>query len=346
MSPRAILHEHVISHPWSEPPPPGGVLAVAPGVKWLRMPLPFKLDHINLWLLEDAAGVTVVDTGIGLPDVRALWERVLEVGLGGRPVRRVVVTHFHPDHMGNADWLARRFGVDVWCTQAEWLMAQLVSHGGGDPERRVAHYQRHGVDADSLERVRRRGNPYVQGVPSVAPSFRCLRDGDVLEAGGHRWRVMTVFGHSPEQAVLHAADAGVLISGDQVLPKITTNVSVWPDQPFGDPLRLYLDSLERFRPLPASTLVLPSHGLPFRGLPERLAALARHHQERLETTLAALAEPRTAAELMPVLFDRELDTHQLNFAIGETLAHVHHLEAQGRVTRRLGDDQVYRFQRR
>ena len=182
-------------------------------------------------------------------------------------------------------------------------------------------------------------------MPSVAPHFRAVRDGDTLLIGGRRWQALTVLGHSPEQVVLHAPDAGVLIAGDQVLPRITTNVGVWPDQPLADPLRLYLDSLARFRAMAANTLVLPSHGLPFRGLHGRLDALARHHDDRLARTLAALDEPRTAAEVMTVLFQGDLDAHQLTFAVGETLAHLHRLEAQGRAVRRADADGRIRFAR-
>ncbi len=334
-------------HPWPEPPAGGTAIQVAPGIQWIRMPLPFALDHINLWLLEDEGGVTVVDTGVGLPPTRDLWDKLFAGALASRPIVRVLVTHFHPDHMGNAEWLARRFGVELWCPQAEWLMAQLgwQGMGGNDAEKRMSHYRRHGVAEAHIEAFRGRGNHYRQLVPSVAAQFRAVREGDVLTIGARRWHAFTVLGHAPEHACLRCPEAGVLISGDQVLPKITTNVSVWPDQPRGNPLRLYLDSLARFRPLAAETLVLPSHGLPFRGLHLRLDYLRHHHDERLAATVDALVEPRTAAELVPVLFRRQLDTHQLGFAIGETLAHLHYLEAEGQAARLVDADGVQRFRK-
>jgi glyoxylase-like metal-dependent hydrolase (beta-lactamase superfamily II) len=311
------------------------------------MPLPFALNHINLWLLEDEGGWVAVDTGIGLADTRALWEPVFAAELDGRPLTRVVVTHFHPDHMGNAAWLTERWGIDLWCTQAEWLTAQLAwrSRNGGELERRLAHYRRHGLGDAAIAGFRARGNHYPDVVPAVAPQFQRVLDGDTLEIGRQRWDVMTVFGHAPEHACLWNRDAGVLISGDQVLPKITTNVSVWPDQPRANPLRLYLDSLARFEPMPADTLVLPSHGLPFRGLRARLASLRAHHDARLAETLDALAEPRAGAELIPILFRRQLDIHQLSFAIGEVLAHLNLLEADGAVARETGADGVERFRK-
>jgi glyoxylase-like metal-dependent hydrolase (beta-lactamase superfamily II) len=305
------------------------------------MPLPFRLDHINLWLLDDGDGVTVVDTGIGLVETRALWQQALERELAGRPVTRVIVTHFHPDHMGNGHWLTERFGIDLSCTQAEWMIAQIAHRG--ESEARLAHARRHGIGGETLERLRQRGNHYPTVVPTVASQFRALRDGDVLDIGGRAWHVMAVFGHSPEQAVLHAPEIGVFISGDQVLPKITTNVSVHAEQPWGNPLRLYLDSLPRFRPFAADTLVLPSHNLPFRGLHARLDQLGRHHAERLDRAARALDQPRSAADLIPVLFDRELDTHQLGFALGEALSHLHYLEWQARARRVVGEDGVHRF---
>jgi glyoxylase-like metal-dependent hydrolase (beta-lactamase superfamily II) len=309
------------------------------------MPLPFALDHINLWLAEDDEGWAVVDTGAGLPDTRALWERVFATGFAGRPLGRVIVTHFHPDHMGNAGWLGERWAVECWCTQGEWLAAQVAwrARTDEDVERRLAFWRAHGFDAAGLEAFRSRGNHYPGLVPALPAAYRRLRDGDVVTVGGRRWQVLVVEGHAPEHACLWSAEAGVLISGDQVLPKITTNVSVWPDQPRANPLRLYLASLERLRAIPPDTLVLPSHGLPFHGLHVRLDALRAHHQARLAQTLDALVEPRTGRELIPVLFSRALDVHQLAFAIGEVLAHLHFLEAEGSVIRLPDAGGVVRF---
>jgi glyoxylase-like metal-dependent hydrolase (beta-lactamase superfamily II) len=336
-----------LDHPWPEPPEGGTTIQVAPGIRWIRMPLPFQLNHINLWLLDDEGGITIVDTGVGLPPTRELWERLFAGPLAGQPIVRVLVTHFHPDHMGNAEWLTQRFGVELWCPQAEWLMAQLAwrGMGGNDSELRLGHYRRHGVSEAELDAFRDRGNHYRQLVPTVAPQVRTVREGDVLTIGGRQWRAFTVLGHAPEHACLVCPEANVLISGDQVLPRITTNVSVWPDQPRGNPLKLYLDSMERFRSLPEDTLVLPSHGLPFRGLHRRVAHLRQHHDERLHETMDALAEPRTASEMVPVLFRRRLDSHQLGFAIGEALAHLHYLEARGQAARTVGADDIHRFQK-
>jgi glyoxylase-like metal-dependent hydrolase (beta-lactamase superfamily II) len=332
-----------IEYPWTDAPAGGTVREVAPGVAWLRMPLPFQLDHINLWLLADGDGWAIVDTGVGLDNVRALWDHVLE----GRRVTRVIVTHFHPDHLGNAAWLTDRCGVGLWCTQAEFLIAHVAvaATGPRHGEARLRHFRRNGCGEEALASLARRGNHYPRLVPALPEEFHAFQEGDALVIGSRRWRVITGRGHSPEHAALWCAEAGVLISGDQVLPRITTNVSVWPDQPWGDPLRLYLDSLDRFRDIGAGALVLPAHGLPFRNLPERLAELRTHHAARLAETLDAIAEPRSAADIVPVLFRRELDSHQLGFALGEALSHLHFLEAEGRAVRTVGADGVHRFRK-
>ena len=346
ISGHGIPPQNGLLHPWPEPPGPGETITVAPGVRWLRMPLPFALNHINLWLLDDEDGVAIVDTGIGLRDTRELWERLFTT-LGGKPVTRVLVTHFHPDHMGNAGWLTERFSVDLWCSEAEWLAARRASssRNGAELDAWLTHYRRHGFGDDAIEQFRRRGNHYPRIVPTLAKDYHRVRDGDTLEIGALTWEAFTVRGHAPEHVCLWCPELNVLISGDQVLPKITTNVSVWADQPRANPLRLYLDSLARFRPLPSDVLVLPSHGLPFRGLHARLDALASHHDARLGETVDALAEPRTGVELIPILFRRELDVHQLSFAIGEVLAHLNLLEAEGAVARLTGEDGIERFSR-
>jgi glyoxylase-like metal-dependent hydrolase (beta-lactamase superfamily II) len=334
-----------IEHPWAAPPGAAETIEVAPGIHWLQMPLPFQLDHINLWLLADGDGWTIVDTGVALGPTRERWEGIFAARLAGRSVTRVLVTHFHPDHIGNAAWLTERWRADLWCAQTEWLAAEyaLRSRDDADLDRRVAYYRRNGVAEAATALMRKRGNPYPSLVGGLPFQFMPIADGERVIVGDHAWRVITARGHSPEHVCLWSEDARVLIAGDQVLPRITSNVSVWPERPRENPLRHYLNSLERFRGLDPGALVLPSHGLPFRGLHERLTALVQHHDARLSETADVLTEPRTAADLIPVLFRRELDVHHLGFAIGETVAHLNFLGAEGRATRVLGADGVERF---
>jgi len=310
------------------------------------MPLPFALDHINLWLLRDGAGWVIVDAGFGTDATKNLWNEIIDERLGGRPVKRIVVTHLHPDHLGLAAWLADRFNVDVWMTQTEFLMAHAMWAGvGGDIHKRLADlYRRHGLDEPRAAMIAGRAGAYRSAIPSLPPTLRRMVSDDTLLIDDRVWRVVIGRGHSPEHAALYCESLGVMISGDMVLPKITTNVSVAPFEPEGDPLKLFLDSLKRFTALPADTLVLPSHGAVFRGLHARLEDLQRHHEERFAIILAACAQPRSAADLLDRLFKREFDAHQLSFAMGEAIAHLNYLMHAGQL-QRTRETGVYRFVR-
>ena len=353
--------ESQLDYPFGDTlPEPGRTLEVAAGLRWLRMQLPFALDHINLWLLRDelvrddgsrAQGWTLVDCGIANDATRAAWERIFEHELEGLPVLRVVVTHMHPDHMGLAHWLAERWGARVWMSATDFNAARLASSGlapFGGP--RTADFMaRHGlVDSGAREQIGGRTRYYASLVPDVPASYRRLMGGDRIALGSASgrtdWTCHAGYGHAPEHVSLHDPSRGVLISGDMVLPRISTNVSVVDLEPEGNPLALYLDSIERLRALPADTLVLPSHGRPFRGLHTRIGQLAAHHAERFADVLGACAEaPQSAAELLPVLFRRKLDLHQTTFAMGEAIAHLHALWYAGRLARRLDADGIYRF---
>jgi glyoxylase-like metal-dependent hydrolase (beta-lactamase superfamily II) len=305
------------------------------------MPLPFRLNHINLWLLEDGDRTTVVDCGYGLAETRDHWRAILDA----RPPARVLVTHFHPDHMGNAGWLAETYGAEVATTEAEWLWANYARwvDPASELDSRIAFYRAHGLDEERLAAQRHRGNWYPQGVPTLPRHYRRLRDGDAEVIGGRTWRVIVGRGHAPEQAMLHCADLDLLIAGDQVLPKITPNVAVQHVEPLADPLDQFLRTLDRLHHLPDDTLVLPSHGLPFRGLKARLDAMRQHHDDRLAEVLAACGAPQTTLDIVGVLFRRDLDIHQLGFAMGEALAHLRFLEGIGRLARTTGADGVVRF---
>jgi glyoxylase-like metal-dependent hydrolase (beta-lactamase superfamily II) len=322
-----------IDYPFDTPPSPGTACAVAEGVHWLRMPLPFALDHINLWLLEDGAGVVAVDTGIALDAVKDAWKSALT----GRRLVRQIVTHFHPDHLGLAAWLQAETDAPLWMTQGEYLTAQVVAEGVAPfgVAAMLDFFRRHGLDADRLAALEKRGNAYKRGVPDIPATFHRLAEGDALTIGGRDWRVIVGHGHAPEHASLYCESLGVLISGDMLLPRISTNISVFAANPDGDPLGLFLASIARLTALPEDTLVLPSHGRPFRGLHARVEQLRIHHAERCADLLAACAEqPRSAADLLPVLFGRAIeDAHQTMFAMGEAIAHLNHLEKQRRLER-------------
>jgi len=333
-----------LSYPIDSLPRPGEKLCIAPGVYWLRFPLPFALDHINLWLLEEVDGWVLVDTGIGLDETRALWRELFDE-LEGKPLRRILVTHFHPDHFGLAGWLQAETGAMVSISAAEYDKAQRVHElSDADSGCEMAElFRRHGLDEQRASITQCRGNRYRKIVPTLPERVETLADGQRLEIGGKSWEVIVGRGHAPEHATLYCAELGLWISGDQVLPRISSNVSVYPGEEDGDPLTDYLASLVRFAKLPADTRVLPSHGGVFEGLHSRLEQLREHHRERLAELLSVCDVPRSAAELLPTLFRRELDAHQLGFAMGEAIAHLIYLQRRGQLRAQRGGDGVVRY---
>ena len=353
-------NEHELQYPWGDVPALGTWQTLRPGVHWVRMPLPFALDHINLWVLDDEldgrSGYTLIDCGITSKATKLAWEQLFDGAFEGKPLLRVVCTHFHPDHFGLAHWLTaggdrQRWTAPLWMTATEYAFGRYLSAGGGDNisgESAASHFARNGLsDGEALQQVRERGSGYYPGmVPAVPRSFHRIHEGDEIAIGlAHAKRIFRIiigFGHAPEHASLYCAEDRLLVTGDMVLPRISTNVSVFDLEPDADPLPRYLRSLDKLLLLPADTLVLPSHGKPFHGLHQRIGQQHRHHADRLAEVLAACDAPQTAASIVPVLFNRQLDLHQLTFALGESLAHLHALWYEGKLERR-DDAGVYRF---
>ena len=332
-------------------------MTVAPGVKWVRMPLPMALNHINLYLLDSGDGWWIVDSGLGDETTREQWERVFETQLEGRPVRALLCTHMHPDHTGQAGWLCQRWKIPLHMTQTEYLSARvfgMLSHQEMSRRHILRFFHRAGLGTDyapmapSESRDNRSQSAFRGGFSQtypMPPFFRRLRDGQTLKIGETRWEVMVGSGHSPEHACLFDAERRILLSGDQIIPRITPNVSVSPMEPEGNPLADWFSSLPRFGALPEDTLALPAHNTPFYGLRERVDYLLSHHEKHLETLLENCAEPRRAVDLLPVLFKRPLEGQQMFLALGECIAHLHMLRARDQLVRTRDAEGVYFYQR-
>ena len=323
-----------LTYPFADQPAlaPGEAFEVAPGVFRLRLPLPFVLNHINVWALRDGDGWTVVDTGMNAPLCVSAWEAALAGPLAGRPVGRVVVTHMHPDHVGLAGWFTSKFDCPLYMTRLEYLTCRVLAADTGRPapEEGVAFYRAAGWSEAQLETYRARFGGFGRAMHALPDAFLRLEDGDSLSIDGATWRIVVGQGHSPEHACLYREADGVLISGDQVLPKISSIVAVWPTEPQADPLGDWLDSLAKLeREIPDNALVLPSHGEPFYGLHERLRALTRGHERSLERLRRTLAEPKRAVEVFGALFARPIGDDLIGMATGEALAHLNYLKRRG-----------------
>ena len=337
-----------LSYPFAVPAR-GQTCEVASGVHWIRMPLPFALNHINLWALDDGAGWAVVDTGTSSDDNTQVWRELFAQATDPRPITRIFVTHMHPDHVGMAGWLTRKFRIRLWMTRLEYLNCRvLVSENGraASPDD-LSFYLQAGWSAPAIETSHKAFGVFGKHIHALPDSYRRLQDGEELRIGACNWRVVVGSGHSPEHACLYCPELGVLISGDQVLPRISSNISVFPSEPDADPMRDWLASLQKLkREVPADVLVLPSHNEPFRGLHARLDQLAADQERTFERLKRVLQQPRRAVELFEALFGRPIGEDNIplfHMATGETAACLNHLIYRGEVQRVLDDDGVHRY---
>lgn len=338
-----------LAYPCGTPPDIGLVREVVPGVQWIRMPMPFALSHINLWAIEDGDAWAIVDTGLQTMETTAAWGKLFAGPLGGRKASRVFVTHMHPDHIGMSGWLTRKFNCRLWMTRMEYLTCRtLVADTGREaPVDGIRFYRRAGWDEAAIEQYRARFGNFGKMTYTLPDSYRRLQDGEQFHIGRNVWRVVVGTGHSPEHACLYCPDLKLLVSGDQVLPRISSNVSVFPTEPDADPLGDWFSSIEKFkREIPDDVLVLPAHNEPFRGLHGRLDHLARSHARALDRLRAELQQPKRAVEVFGALFARRItadDPGQFSLATGESIAHLNYLTHRGEATADEAEDGVLRY---
>jgi glyoxylase-like metal-dependent hydrolase (beta-lactamase superfamily II) len=339
-----------LTFPHATAPDNGSLVEIAPGVLWLRLALPFALNHVNIYLIEDDGGWAVLDTGLGDDATRAAWDAMLTGPLAGSKLTRLIVTHFHPDHVGLAGWLCQNHGLPLHMSQTEYLfsLSILLDRAGTGEEQLRASHQSTGLNDEQIEQVVGRGHSYLKRTTGLPPSFLRLTAGDRLMLGGRGFDVSTGAGHAPEQVMLHQPEAKLFFSADQVLAKISPNVSVWSMEPEADPLGLYLSSLAGIKAtLPDDVLVLACHNLPFYGLHRRIDELMLHHRQRCGEILEACrAAPRTAAEIIPILFKRPMDAHQTGFAIGEVVAHLNYMMRRAELDRETGAGGIHLYRTR
>lgn len=347
---RARLDRPTLQYPFAAAPAAGQSIEVAHGVHWIRMPLPLALNHINVWAIEDGAGWTIVDTGMCTDDTQSAWHTLFAQVCAGRSLHRVIATHMHPDHVGLAGWLTRKFHCRLWMTQLEYLNCRVLTADTGRkaPEDAVQFYRRAGWSQAAIEHYQARFGNFGKYIHPLPESYHRIEDGEQIQIGKQTWRVIVGRGHSPEHACLYCEELKVLISGDQVLPKISSNVSVHPTEPDANPMRDWLDTLAKLkREVPDDVLVLPSHNECFRGLHARLDYLAAAQGRTLDRLRGTLAEPRRAVDVFVALFGRsieESDGGLLNLATGESMACLNYLLSTGTIQRNTDSDGVHRYQ--
>lgn len=339
-----------ITYPFAVPPAEGAATEVADGVLWLRLPLPMALDHVNIYALDDGDGWTIIDAGLSSKRGRALWDRILTAGpLAGKPVRRVVLTHHHPDHVGLAGWFQSEHGAELVATRTAWLYARMLTLDEQDqpPPETLAFYRGAGMDPEIYKsRATERPFNFADVVWPMPLGFTRIAEGDGIRIGGRDWDVHVGHGHAAEHATLWCRDEALVLGGDQLLPSISPNLGVYPTEPAADPVGDWLESCARLAAhAREDQLVLPGHKLPFRGLPARMVQLIENHHTALDRLLAHLAEPRTAHECFQPLFRRGIGAGEYGLALVESVGHLNHLLKVGKVTRHRREDGAWLWQR-
>ena len=339
-----------LRYPWEDPPAQGDVIEVAEGVLWLRLPLPMKLDHVNIYALDDGESWTLIDTGFGSKKTREIWKALIAGPLAGKPIGRVIVTHHHPDHIGLAGWFQTEFGAELLTTRTAWLTARMLTldvQETPSPEA-LAFYQCAGMDPEIYEaRSRERPFNFADIVAPLPLGYTRLQQGQSITIGGRVWDIHMGNGHAPEHATFWSRDDNLVLSGDQILPSISPNIGVYPTEPMADPIGEWLESCERLLGLGREDqLVLGGHKLPFIGLPTRLRQLIDNHHGALGRLTDYLDVPKAAGECFAPLFKRQIGPGEYGLALVEAVAHLSHLYQHGQVSRTQRADGAWLYQKK
>jgi len=340
--------DNILRYPWETPPETGKSIEVAPGVLWIRLPLPMALDHVNIYALDEGDSWTVVDTGIHSKRSVKIWEEILTGPLQGKPVGRVILTHHHPDHIGMAGWLMNRFGSELIATRTSWLMSRMLMQDVEDrpTPQALAYWRAAGMDPDVYE-DRKNSRPYnFADVCAPLPvGYTRVKQDDVVHVGGRDWDVHIGNGHAPEHLTLWSRDDNLVLAGDQIISSISPNIGVYPTEPEADPVSDWLEACGRFSALARPDhLVLGGHKVPFTGLPTRMRQLSENHHGALDRLRRHLSTPKTAVECFPSLFKRKIDHDTYGLALVEAVAHLNHLHQAGEVSRTRRDDSAWLWQ--
>ena len=340
-----------LRYPWDVPPAEGEATEVAPGVLWFRLPLPMKLDHVNVYALDEGDSWTVIDTGFASRRGKDIWRGLMAGPLGGKPISRVVVTHHHPDHIGLAGWLQTEFGAELVTTRTAWLTARMLTLDVQEVPlaESLSFYRKAGMAAALYDkRASERPFNFSDVVAPLPLGFTRIRQDDVIRMGGRDWEVHIGNGHAPEHATFWSRDDNLVIAGDQILSSISPNIGVYPTEPMADPIGEWLEACERLLPLAHEDhLVLGGHKLPFTGLPTRLKQLIENHHSALRRLLTHIDTPKSASECFGSLFKRNIGEAEYGLALVEAVAHLSHLYQAGEATRALREaDGAWVYQRR
>ena len=337
-----------LNYPWEAPPQHGVPIEVAEGVLWFRLPLPMKLDHVNVYALDEGDSWTVIDTGFASKKCKAIWQGMMDGPLGGKPISRVVVTHHHPDHIGLAGWLKSDFGAELVTTRTAWLTARMLTLDVQEVPNAetLAFYKLSGMDAELYaKRATERPFNFADIVAPIPLGYTRIQEGEQIKMGGRTWDIHMGNGHAPEHATFWSQDDNLVLAGDQILSSISPNVGVYATEPMADPIGEWLEACERLNLLVQDDhLVLGGHKLPFTGLPQRMRQLIENHHSALKRLEKYIEPPKSASECFSCLFKRPIGEGEYGLALVESVAHLSHLYQTGLATRELRSDGAWVYQ--
>ncbi len=302
---------------------------VLPGILMFTLPVDYGIDHVNIYLIRDGEGWCLFDTGADCEAARALWLRALAGPLAAG-LTRIIVSHHHPDHLGLAVWLQERTGAPILMREEELAVAwQTHVASASDRAYCIDFMRRHGLAPEAAQQVV--GGVLQSNMACAVPErVEPLEAGQTLHIGDHAFDVLVLGGHSIAQICLYEPRLRLLLTGDQLLERITPNIGVWP---YGetDPLPRYLDSLRIIAGMEIEH-VLPAHHRVYHAGVERAHGLVAHHQRALRKFMARLgAGGMNATELSYAVYGAQGDPLHGYLAMGETLAHLLWLARSGYV---------------
>ncbi len=306
------------------------VLEIQTGIYWVKFLLPSMISHVNAYILEDKDGITIIDTGLSCAPCLKIWRHILSNEFKNKDIKRVIVTHHHPDHIGLMGWFKHNFNSEIWTSRSSWLMGRMLTLDKKKvvSKETLSFWMSAGMPQEILHKKSLEPpfnfRDFVENIPL---GYRRIIDNEVLIIGNNKWHVKLIDGHAPEQVILFCPDLKIFISGDQILPGISPNLSVYPTEPTANPVADYIEGCENLLKINDSGyLVLPGHNLPFYGLNTRIKQLVNHHRSALKRIEDFINEkPKSAYDIFLPLFKRKINNSEMVLALGESVAHLNFL---------------------
>ncbi len=317
------------------------IVEVSPNIFQVRVPIPFPLRNVQCYLVRETDGWTMVDTGLNYPAALEAWDGAFRaLRMKPRDIRRIVLTHTHPDHFGLAGHFQRLADAPVYALNEE---IEIIPREWPPEEIAIPllsrFFRHHGAPDQVLGRVAGRSREVIE-MTNPLPVLVPLHEGEDIRIGGQPYRVIWVPGHADGHLVLYRRSDGLMFIGDHVLMKITPNIALWPQLEF-NPLQKYLASLDKISQF-KTQIALPGHRAIVHDVPARVAEIKQHHQVRLHETLVAAGKGNNGYQVARALFPHLVTADDIRLGMIEALSHLEYLTQAGKLERLEGAVMRYR----